>query len=321
MSFRRVPLGSALGPDQKLLQHKLIHNMDRFKPSDANPIQFYNCVRELCLTTSCSIDDGLEAAQFHWPSMENGLKDYYNSQHLSELLDSFPIPVTASNLPEATLRKDGSSNLSLNFSSAVGGRQLPTAESHNWMPSPGRLSENHSKDDNHQVVWPSATVAQQPPRLCGRHMPTFESHYSMPIPTKYLENLFKDDSRPLVWPSPLAQLPSRLEPISNQDVISQGMRMAQSVNDSISGSNAGILGGRATNNRVAAMILFSDQERSAAMAPKVSKVSKVSKVAKLPKKGKPLFKRNNQRAIRKIKLATGAPCRRPVRPVRPVRKL
>jgi len=74
--------------DQKREQRaRLIKALSRFKPRDANPLQFYNCVRELCIMHNCSIDEGLERAAITWPGLSMRQRELYDSVRLSEIFE------------------------------------------------------------------------------------------------------------------------------------------------------------------------------------------------------------------------------------------
>lgn len=75
-----APAKSSLIEDMKREQRaRLIKALSRFKPRDANPQQFYNCVREQCIIHNCSIDEGLERAAITWPSLSQLQQDSYDS--------------------------------------------------------------------------------------------------------------------------------------------------------------------------------------------------------------------------------------------------
>lgn len=74
------PLNAELTDDQRREQRaRLIKALSRFKPRDANPLQFYNCVRELCIMHNCSIDEGLERAALTWPGLSMAQRELYDS--------------------------------------------------------------------------------------------------------------------------------------------------------------------------------------------------------------------------------------------------
>jgi len=74
--------------DQKREQRaRLIKALSRFKPRDANPLQFYNCVRELCIMHNCSIDEGLERAAITWPGLSMRQRELYDSVRLSAIFE------------------------------------------------------------------------------------------------------------------------------------------------------------------------------------------------------------------------------------------
>lgn len=81
--------------DQKREQRaRLIKALSRFKPRDASPLQFYNCVRELCIMHNCSIDEGLERAALTWPGLSMRQRELYDSVSESHRLE---LPFKAAN--------------------------------------------------------------------------------------------------------------------------------------------------------------------------------------------------------------------------------
>ncbi|XP_023035181.2 uncharacterized protein LOC6648261 isoform X2 [Drosophila willistoni] len=75
--------------DKEEQRARLIRALGKFKPQDANPLQFYNCVREFCIMHNCSIDEGMDRAIQTWPTLSMRQRALYNSQRHAEL----PIPV------------------------------------------------------------------------------------------------------------------------------------------------------------------------------------------------------------------------------------
>lgn len=74
------PAAATLSEDQKREQRaKLIKALSRFKPRDANPQQFYNCVREICIMHNCKVDEGLERAALTWPGLTKRQREIYDS--------------------------------------------------------------------------------------------------------------------------------------------------------------------------------------------------------------------------------------------------
>ncbi|EDX01638.1 uncharacterized protein LOC6524673 [Drosophila yakuba] len=151
--------------DQKREQRaRLIKALSRFKPRDANPLQFYNCVRELCIMHNCSIDEGLERAALTWPGLSMRQRELYDSQRHAEL----PIPVPR-HLIYRAFQKESKGLWSLGRSSVGGGKQSTryTLESYKPPPKPSRLrtqlNERRPKYDNLLDLPPKVAAMRVPP--------------------------------------------------------------------------------------------------------------------------------------------------------------
>ncbi|XP_043659444.1 uncharacterized protein LOC122624070 [Drosophila teissieri] len=151
--------------DQKREQRaRLIKALSRFKPRDANPLQFYNCVRELCIMHNCSIDEGLERAALTWPGLSMQQRELYDSQRHAEL----PIPVPR-HLIYRAFQKESKGLWSLGRSSVGGGKQSTryTLESYKPPPKPSRLktqlNERRPKYDNLLDLPPKVAAMRVPP--------------------------------------------------------------------------------------------------------------------------------------------------------------
>ncbi|KAI8034068.1 uncharacterized protein LOC128264855 [Drosophila gunungcola] len=142
---------------------RLIKALSRFKPRDANPLQFYNCVRELCIMHNCSIDEGLERAALTWPGLSMRQRELYDSQRHAEL----PIPVPR-HLIYRAFQKESKGLWSLGRSS-VGGKRTTryTLESYKPPPKPSRirsaLIEKRPKYDNLLDLPPKEAARRVPP--------------------------------------------------------------------------------------------------------------------------------------------------------------
>ncbi|XP_017063582.1 uncharacterized protein LOC108102890 [Drosophila eugracilis] len=150
--------------DQKREQRaRLIKALSRFKPRDANPLQFYNCVRELCIMHNCSIDEGLERAAITWPGLSMRQRELYDSQRHAEL----PIPVPR-HLIYRAFQKESKGLWSLGRST-VGGKRTTryTLESYKPPPKPSRLKtqliEKRPKYDNLLDLPPKVAAMRVPP--------------------------------------------------------------------------------------------------------------------------------------------------------------
>ncbi|XP_017114098.1 uncharacterized protein LOC108137085 [Drosophila elegans] len=142
---------------------RLIKALSRFKPRDANPLQFYNCVRELCIMHNCSIDEGLERAALTWPRLSMRQRELYDSQRHAEL----PIPVPR-HLIYRAFQKESKGLWSLGRSSVGGKRSTRyTLESYKPPPKPSRirsaLIEKRPKYDNLLDLPPKAAAMRVPP--------------------------------------------------------------------------------------------------------------------------------------------------------------
>ncbi|XP_016977349.1 uncharacterized protein LOC108043248 [Drosophila rhopaloa] len=150
--------------DQKRDQRaRLIKALSRFKPRDANPLQFYNCVRELCIMHNCSIDEGLERAALTWPGLSMRQRELYDSQRHAEL----PIPVPR-HLIYRAFQKESKGLWSLGRSSVGGKRSTRyTLESYKPPPKPSRIGsaliEKRPKYDNLLDLPPKAAAMRVPP--------------------------------------------------------------------------------------------------------------------------------------------------------------
>ncbi|EDV47138.1 uncharacterized protein LOC6550814 [Drosophila erecta] len=161
-TYQPAALESTEDPKQEQ-RARLIKALSRFKPRDANPLQFYNCVRELCIMHNCSIDEGLERAALTWPGLSMRQRELYDSQRHAEL----PIPVPR-HLIYRAFQKESEGLWSLGRSSA-GGKQSTryTLESYKPPPKPSRLkaqlNERRPKYDNLLDLPPKVAAMRVPP--------------------------------------------------------------------------------------------------------------------------------------------------------------
>ncbi|XP_020801684.1 uncharacterized protein LOC110178779 [Drosophila serrata] len=143
---------------------RLINVLSRFKPHDANPQQFYNCVRELCIIHNCSIDEGVERAAVTWPRLSEIQRETYNSQRHAQL----PIPVPRHLLYRA-FEKERNGMWSLGRSTTSGGRHSTryTLEAYTPPPKPSRiqarLQQRRPKYDNRLDLPPKVAATHVPP--------------------------------------------------------------------------------------------------------------------------------------------------------------
>ncbi|XP_016993098.2 uncharacterized protein [Drosophila takahashii] len=152
--------------DQKREQRaRLIKALSRFKPRDANPLQFYNCVRELCIMHNCSIDEGLERAALTWPGLSMRQRELYDSQRHAEL----PIPVPR-HLIYRAFQKESKGLWSLGRSSVGGGGKRTTRYTlESYKPPPklsrlrSQLNEKRPKYDNLLDLPPKVAASRVPP--------------------------------------------------------------------------------------------------------------------------------------------------------------
>ncbi|XP_037727788.1 uncharacterized protein LOC119558356 [Drosophila subpulchrella] len=172
--------------DQKREQRaRLIKALSRFKPRDANPLQFYNCVRELCIMHNCSIDEGLERAAITWPGLSMRQRELYDSQRHAEL----PIPVPR-HLVYRAFQKESKGLWSLGRSSVGGKRPTRyTLESYKPPPKPSRLrtqlDEKRPKYDNLLDLPPKVAAMRVPPppnRKFSRVSPSSGRRIRSPTP-------------------------------------------------------------------------------------------------------------------------------------------
>ncbi|KAH8344672.1 hypothetical protein KR067_002905, partial [Drosophila pandora] len=158
------PLNAELTDDQRREQRaRLIKALSRFKPRDANPLQFYNCVRELCIMHNCSIDEGLERAALTWPGLSMAQRELYDSQRHAEL----PIPVPK-HLVYRAFQKERNGLWSLGRSPANNHRSTRyTVESYKPPPKQSRLrtqlADRRPKYDNLLELPPKVAAARVPP--------------------------------------------------------------------------------------------------------------------------------------------------------------
>ncbi|KAH8421102.1 hypothetical protein KR009_011592 [Drosophila setifemur] len=145
---------------------RLIKALSRFKPRDANPQQFYNCVRELCIMHNCSIDEGLERAALTWPGLSMRQRELYDSQRHAEL----PIPVPK-HLVYRAFQKERSGLWSLGRSPTCPIRY--TVESYKPPPKPSRLraqlNDKRPKYDNLLDLPPKLAAMRVPPPPNRKH--------------------------------------------------------------------------------------------------------------------------------------------------------
>ncbi|KAH8266118.1 hypothetical protein KR038_004549, partial [Drosophila bunnanda] len=154
-----------LSENQKREQRaRLINALCRFKPRDASPQQFYNCVRELCIIHNCSIDEGVERAAVTWPGLSEIQRKTYDSQRHAEL----PIPVPRHLLYRA-FEKERSGMWSLGRSSTGGKHPTRyTLEAYTPPRKPSRiqaqLQQKRPKYDNRLELSPkvAATLVSPP---------------------------------------------------------------------------------------------------------------------------------------------------------------
>ncbi|KAH8368078.1 hypothetical protein KR084_006523 [Drosophila pseudotakahashii] len=152
--------------DQKREQRaRLIKALSRFKPRDANPLQFYNCVRELCIMHNCSIDEGLERAALTWPGLSMRQRELYDSQRHAEL----PIPVPR-HLIYRAFQKESKGLWSLGRSSVGGGGKRSTRYTlESYKPPPklsrlrSQLNDKRPKYDNLLDLPPKVAASRVPP--------------------------------------------------------------------------------------------------------------------------------------------------------------
>ncbi|KAH8300825.1 hypothetical protein KR018_005567 [Drosophila ironensis] len=150
--------------EQRLKQRaRLIKALSRFKPSDANPLQFYNCVRELCIMHNCSIDEGLERAAITWPGLSQQQRELYDSQRHAEL----PIPVPK-HLVYTAFQKERNGEWALGRAPANNYRSTRyTLEDYKPPPKQSRmrtqLIEQRPKYDNLLDLPPKVAAARVPP--------------------------------------------------------------------------------------------------------------------------------------------------------------
>ncbi|KMZ09685.1 uncharacterized protein LOC6740294 [Drosophila simulans] len=151
--------------DQKREQRaRLIKALSRFKPRDASPLQFYNCVRELCIMHNCSIDEGLERAALTWPGLSMRQRELYDSQRHAEL----PIPVPR-HLIYRAFQKESKGLWSLGRSSAGGNKQSTRYTLESYKPPPKlsrlktQLNERRPKYDNLLDLPPKEAAMRVPP--------------------------------------------------------------------------------------------------------------------------------------------------------------
>ncbi|XP_002134203.2 uncharacterized protein [Drosophila pseudoobscura] len=149
--------------EKKEQRARLIKALGRFRPSDATPLQFYNCVREMCIMHNCSIDEGLERAAIGWPKLSIRQRQLYNSQRHAEL----PIPVPR-HLIYSAFEKERNGLWTLGRSSASNtGQTMYTVEAYK---PPRKLSRMRSQlnakkpiYDNLRSVSPRSAATQSPP--------------------------------------------------------------------------------------------------------------------------------------------------------------
>ncbi|XP_017107388.2 uncharacterized protein [Drosophila bipectinata] len=157
-------LNSDLTDEQRREQRaRLIKALSRFKPRDANPLQFYNCVRELCIMHNCSIDEGLERAALTWPGLSMAQRELYDSQRHAEL----PIPVPK-HLVYRAFQKERNGLWSLGRAPANNHRSTRyTVESYKPPPKQSRLrtqlADKRPKYDNLLELPPKVAAARVPP--------------------------------------------------------------------------------------------------------------------------------------------------------------
>ncbi|KAH8343059.1 hypothetical protein KR059_004606 [Drosophila kikkawai] len=120
-----------LGQNPKLDPHHLIKAISHLKPSDANPKQYYNFVREMCIMHNCGIYMGLKWARIVWPDLSQRQRESYNSEQFAEL----PIPMPERNPQHVALQKK-----------LIGPKTQLTNK--NPKPKPTLLSEKRPKVDN-----------------------------------------------------------------------------------------------------------------------------------------------------------------------------
>ncbi|KAH8234961.1 hypothetical protein KR032_006354, partial [Drosophila birchii] len=159
-----VSTEGCLREDQKREQRtRLINVLCRFKPHDASPQQFYNCVRELCIIHNCSIDEGVERAAVTWPKLSDIQRETYNSQRHAEL----PIPVPRHLLYRA-FEKERNGMWTLGRSTR-GGRHPTryTLEAYTPPPKPtkiqAQLQQRKPKYDNRLDMPPKVAATHVPP--------------------------------------------------------------------------------------------------------------------------------------------------------------
>ncbi|XP_034650542.1 uncharacterized protein LOC117890031 [Drosophila subobscura] len=146
--------------DQRAL---LIKALGRFRPEDATPLQFYNCVREACIMHNCSIDEGLERAVIHWPKLSTRQRNLYDSQRHAEL----PIPVPR-HLVYRAFEKERNGLWTLGRSAAsTNGSTTYTVEAYKPTPKPSKLrallNAKKPKYDNMRTLSPKSAATQSLP--------------------------------------------------------------------------------------------------------------------------------------------------------------
>ncbi|XP_017028705.1 uncharacterized protein [Drosophila kikkawai] len=154
-----LPPEGCLRENQKREQRaRLIKALCCFKPQDANPQQFYNCVREQCIIHNCSIDEGVERATVTWPTLGKLQRETYDSQRHAEL----PIPVPRHLLYHA-FQKERNGMWSLGRSTGGG----YTLEAYKPPPKPSRmqtqLQQKRPKYDNRLDLPPKVAATHVPP--------------------------------------------------------------------------------------------------------------------------------------------------------------
>ncbi|SPP86815.1 uncharacterized protein LOC117588276 [Drosophila guanche] len=141
----------------------LIKALGRFRPEDATPLQFYNCVREACIMHNCSIDEGLERAVINWPKLSTRQRNLYDSQRHAEL----PIPVPR-HLVYRAFEKERNGLWTLGRSAAsTNGSTSYTVEAYKPTPNPSKLraqlNAKKPKYDNMRTLSPKSAATQSLP--------------------------------------------------------------------------------------------------------------------------------------------------------------
>ncbi|KAH8254870.1 hypothetical protein KR038_001399 [Drosophila bunnanda] len=85
---------------------KVFISLDRYRPEDATPIQFYNCVKDMCAKYNCGLLEAIKRAQLAWPECDQATRENYKFERPAET----PLPRVRFRIRPASLQRPGPSH-------------------------------------------------------------------------------------------------------------------------------------------------------------------------------------------------------------------